>query len=184
VETKTNRQIFDRLSDEFFLKSHQKAVRVFREIALFPNAIGFDDNSQGFLVLHRRHAPSGFEQEIPVCLFLKNLGCCVILVEETPHQKTADAEIDGVVFEIKQVARAKNIQRAILRQFRTAYHKCDNILLHIAQQTTINSIRSALKTGIKTYPSIKLVWIVFENRLYRFSRKNLQSGNIEFDEKK
>ncbi len=151
---------------------------VFRDMAQHMNSLGFDDESNGFLVLHRRHAPSGFEQEIPVCVFLKKRGFGVLLVEEFPHQKSVDAEIDGVRFEIKQVALAKNFSRAVLHQFRTAYHKCDNILLHIAQPASSAVLRSTLIAGFKTYPSLKLVWVVFKKELYQIDRKTARSGKF------
>lgn len=100
---RTNRQSFESLPSEEYLKSVEKAVKIFRDMAQHPDSLGFDEETGGFLVLHRRHAPSGFEQEIPVCVLLKKLGFGVLLVEEFPHRKSSDAEIDGIVFEIKQV---------------------------------------------------------------------------------
>lgn len=81
-------------------------------------------------------------------------------------------------------AHAKNILRAILRQFRTAYHKCDNILLHIAQPTTAATLRGALTAAIKTYPSIKLVWVVFDGTLYQLDRKQMLLGDLNLGTKK
>lgn len=181
---RVNRKIFESLSSEEYLKSVEKAVKIFRDMAQHPDSLGFDEETGGFLVLYRRHAPSGFEQEMPVCVFLKKLGFGVLLVEEFPHRKSSDAEIDGIVFEIKQVAHAKNILRAILRQFRTAYHKCDNILLHIAQPTTAATLRGALTAAIKTYPSIKLVWVVFDGTLYQLDRKQMLLGDLNLGTKK
>ncbi|MFN0035090.1 MAG: hypothetical protein ACKVUS_08490 [Saprospiraceae bacterium] len=184
MKKKTNRQIFEDLPSEAYFKSVEKAAKIFRDMAQHVGSLGFDEETNGFLALHRRHAPSGFEQEIPVCVFLKKLGFGVVLAEEFPHRKSADAEIDGVVFEIKQVAQAKNILRAIRRQFRTAYHKCDNLLLHIAQPITATTLRSALSSAIKTYPSVKLVWVVFNNVLYQFDRKQILSGDFRIATKK
>ena len=184
MKKKTNSQIFDDLPSEAYFKSVEKAAKTFRDMAQYPDSLGFDEASNGFLALHRSHAPSGFEQEIPVCVFLKKAGFAVLLTEESPHQKSADAEIDGIVFEIKQVAHAKNILRAILRQFRTAYHKCDNLLLHIAQPITAATLRGALVAAIKTYPSIKLVWVVCDNTLYPLDRKKILAGDFGMGTKK
>lgn len=167
---KINREIFEELSLEEHFKSAEVAAKAFRDMAGFPNALGFDQQSGGFLVLHRRHAPSGFEYEIPVCVFLKTNGFRVVLVEELPNRKSIDAEIDGISFEIKQIARAKNFTRAVLHQLRHAYHKCDNILLHIAQPVRGDQVRNALSAGLKIYPSIKQVWVVVNGRLYQLDR--------------
>jgi uncharacterized protein YneR len=184
MKKKTNRQIFEERPLGTHFKSVEKAAKTFRDMAQFVDSLGFDEVSNGFLVLHCRHAPSGFGQEIPVCVFLKKQGFRVLLVEESPHRKSVDAEIDGIAFEIKQVAHAKNILRAILRQFRTAYHKCDNILLHIAQPTTSATLRGALIIAVKTYPSVKFIWVVFDNMLYQFDRKQIVSGNFVIATKK
>jgi hypothetical protein len=184
MKKKTNRQIFEDLHLETHFKSIEKAAKIFRDMSRFVDSLGYDDISEGFLVIHRGHAPSGFEQEIPVCVFLKKQGFRVLLTEESPHRKSVDAEIDGVAFEIKQVAHAKNILRAILRQFRTAYHKCDNILLHIAQPTTSATLRGALIIAVKTYPSVKLVWVVFNDTLYQLNRKQIISGSFVITAKK
>lgn len=77
---KTNREIFDELSLEEHLKSVEAAAKIFRDMASFPDALGFDEQSGRFLVLHRHHAPSGFEYEIPVCVFLKINGFRVWVV--------------------------------------------------------------------------------------------------------
>ena len=86
------------------------------------------------------------------------------------HRKSIDAEIDGIAFEIKQIARAKNFTRAVLHQLRNAYHKCDNILLHIAQPVHGEQVRNALSAGLKVYPSIKQIWVVVNGHLYQLDR--------------
>jgi len=170
---KTNREIFEELHIDEYFKSTEAAAKFFRDMADYPNALGYDEQSDGFLVLHRCHAPSGFEYEIPVCVFLKNSGFRVVLAEELPNRKSVDAEIDGIAFEIKQIARAKNFTRAVLYQLRNAYHKCDNILLHIAQPVRGEQVRHALSAGLKTYPSIKQVWVVVNSQLYQLDRPTI-----------
>lgn len=57
-------------------------------------------------------------------------------------------------------------------------------LLHIAQPMTATTLRSALSSAIKTYPSVKLVWVVFNNVLYQFDRKQILSGDFRIATKK
>jgi hypothetical protein len=71
-----NLNIFETLSNSDFLKDTVKAGAIFKDILKFPNSLGFDKKSGGFLILHRQHAPSAFLEEIPVCLVLKiGLSC-------------------------------------------------------------------------------------------------------------
>jgi hypothetical protein len=167
---KTNLEIFNELPSGEYLKSSEAARKIFRDMAGFPDALGFDKQSGGFLALHRDHAPSGFNYEIPVCIFLKNNGFRVVLTAELPNRKSVDATINEVSFEIKQIAHAKNFTRAVLHQLRHAYHKCDNILLHIAQPVKGEQVRNALSAGLKNYASIKLVWVVVNGSLYQLDR--------------
>lgn len=168
MKKKTNRQIFEDLPLETHFKSVEKAAKIFRDMAKFVDSLGFDELSEGFLVLHRGHAPSGFDQEIPVCTFLKKQGFRVLLAEEFPHRKSVDANIDGIWFEIKQVAHAKNILRAILRQFRNSGKKIRRIarrqfsLLYL-QRTSVHytaDLRRLHDKG-KTYWSICNTILVF-----------------------
>lgn len=163
-----------------YFKSVEKAAKTFRDMAQYPDSLGFDEASNGFLALHRNHAPSGFEQEIPVCVFLKKAGFGVLLAEESPR-KSADAEIDGIVFEIKQVAHAKNILRAILSSF-TLQMRQPLAAHRSADHGT--TLRGALTTAIKTYPSIKLVWVVCDNTLYPLDRKKILAGDFGMGTKK
>lgn len=170
---KTNRDLFEELPVEKYFKSVEAAAKFFREITRYPDSLGFDQNSGGYLAMHRGHAPSGFEFEIPVCVFLKKAGFGVVLLEELPHTRSVDAKIDGVLFEIKQIGHARNFTRAVLHQFRNAYVKCDHILLHIAQTVEGDQVRNALLAGAKAYPSIKLFWIVFRGRLFQMERRGI-----------
>lgn len=170
---KTNRDLFEDLPVDVYLKSVESAAKVFRDLVNYPDSLGFDDYSGGYLALHRGHAPSGFEFEIPVCVFLKKAGFGVVLLEELPHTKCIDAEIDGILFEIKQIAHARNFTRAVLHQLRNAYAKCDHVLLHIAQVVKGEQVRNALFAGAKAYPSIKLFWIVFRGQLFQIERQRI-----------
>ncbi len=109
----TNIDFFEALPDTEYFKDNKRASQKFRNIEAFANALGLDMDTSGFIALHHKHVDLALLQELPVCIILKNAGYGVVLMnEEGIHQK-ADAQIDGQLFEIKRISKAKNIQGAI-----------------------------------------------------------------------
>lgn len=180
---KHNRHIFETLSPSDFLKTTDKASSLFKDFMKFPNSLGFDKKSGGFLVLHRQHAPSAFSEEIPVCIILKKLGYRVILLQELPHLKSVDVQINEDLFEIKQLSHAKNIKNAIVNHFRLAYKKADKLLIHINQTVSNEQLRGALYAAVKIYTSIKIIWIVKGEQLFQLERQVILTGKYQFTDK-
>ncbi len=177
---KTNLQFFEELNEHQFFKTTEKAARHFRAATLPPNSIGFHPESNGFLTVHRKHEVGGLNQEIPACLILKNLGFAVVLLDEESSQRTPDVRIGEVIFEIKQVAEAKRLHRAIHRHFKVARAQSQNLLLHIAQSVSPEQLRYGLFFAAKEYPHIKLVWVIFANRLFQFDTHQILKGKHQF----
>lgn len=181
---KTNRQIFEELSPDSYFKSVATAAKRFGEIRKYPDSLGFDDESNGFLVLHQNHAPAAFDEEIPVCVVLKKLGFAVILEDEEPGRGTADAQIDGLKFEIKQVSKAQNFKRAVDFHFRATCHKANRLLLHVAQTVNEAQLRGALFSAATNFPAIKIVWVVFGDELFCLDRPAILKKTYPLSHKK
>ena len=162
MKTSKNLEIFNSLSEAEFFKDHRRAERRFRNIALFPNALGFDEKSSGFIVLHYKHVDVALPQELPVCLILKKMGYGIILLNEADGHLVADVLIEKQVFEIKRISKAANLQAAITIQFRYAYRKANNLILHIDQPAHPESVRNGIYQATKKYARIKLIWLVYE----------------------
>jgi hypothetical protein len=83
--SKLNQLKFEEYSEVEYIKNQKDAEAHFRVMSKFPNVVGFDKKSNGFLVIHKKHSASGLESEIPACVILKKLGYSVVLVEESPN---------------------------------------------------------------------------------------------------
>lgn len=118
-------------------------------------------------------------QELPVCLILKNLGFGVLLLNEADIKPPADVKIGERFFEIKRIAKARNIHDAIVRQFRYAYRKSENLILHVDQTANPESIRNGIFKATKQYARIKLVWLVFEEKLFQLERAVILKGKFQ-----
>ncbi|MFN0034279.1 MAG: hypothetical protein ACKVUS_04375 [Saprospiraceae bacterium] len=171
-----NKRLFDELPESEYFKDYRTASKKFRKVAAFPDALGFDPESGGFIAVHRKHVDVALPDELPVCMILKKLGFGVVLLDEENARPPVDALIEERYFELKRVSKARNIQGAIIRQFRLAYHKAENMILHIDQKAHPESIRSALFHGVKKYPRIKLVWLAYEGQLWQLPKAMILEG--------
>ena len=131
--SKLNQQLFEEYSHAFYFKTNHEAINLFKCLEHFPNALGFDNESGGFIILHKRHKSGGLVSEIDTCILLKQAGLGVILIEEYENEKSVDVEIEGKIFEIKKLVNTNNLTRAIQRHFQRTYLKTNNLILHIAQ---------------------------------------------------
>jgi len=175
-----NFALYHKLSSQQFFKSDSTGVTRFRVLANYPGIMGYDDQSGGFLVIHKNHSPTGLEQELPVCGLLKQLGFGVTLLEESAFRLAPDARILGREFEIKRISKSRNIHTAVFFQFRTAYRKAPNLLLHVDQVVNLESLRNAVYTSTKRYAKIRLVWIVYQAYLWQFDRNTILKGKHQF----
>jgi len=173
-------QIFEDLPAHEFFKTSKKAAKTFKIMGDYPDALGYDEETGGFLALHRRHSATGLEQELGVCLYLKSLGFAVTLLEEAGSFIAADVQIGTEIFEIKRISNARNIERAVVFQFRTAYRKSKNLILHIEQRVEFGSLRNALFKGCQKYASIQTVWVVVGTVLWQFDRITILKGKHRF----
>lgn len=173
-------QIFEALPAHEFFKTSKEAAKTFKIIENYPDALGYDEETGGFLALHRKHSATGLEQELGVCLYLKSLGFAVMLLKEAGSFIAADVQIGTEIFEIKRIAKARNIERAVIFQFRTAYRKSKNLILHIEQRVEFSSLRNALFKGCQKYASIQMVWVVLGTSLWRFDRATILKGKHQF----
>ncbi|MCK6691173.1 MAG: hypothetical protein L6Q97_03615 [Thermoanaerobaculia bacterium] len=138
-----------------------------------------DPETFGFIALHRKHVDIALPNELPVCLILKKLGFGVLLLNEKDANLASDVQIDGRNFEIKRIANARNIHSAIVHQFRFAYRKSPNLILHIDQAANPESVRNGLYKASKRYAQIRLIWLVYTGKLFQLERSAILKGKFQ-----
>ena len=124
--TKLNKLKFETYSTHDYFKENVAAIKHFRSIQKFEDALGYDDKSGGYIVLHQKHCASGIEDEMPVCLVLKNQGFCVELIAEYVHEKGADVLVNDTIFEIKRLKKGTDLSTGIQNHFRRAKKQSEN----------------------------------------------------------
>ena len=180
--SKLNQQRFEEYSYSLYFKSNSTAINRFKCLERFANALGFDKDSGGFIILHKNHKPGGLENEIETCLILKNAGLGVVLVEEFENEKSVDVQIDGKIFEIKQILSRDNLRKCILRHFQRTYLKTDNLILHIVQPIHENQLKGYIKEAAEMFPSIKRVWLIYRKQLRQLDRKKMLERKYNIQE--
>jgi hypothetical protein len=174
-----NKQLFDEYQNDTYFKFNEQAEKQFRSILKFPNTLGFDNRSFGFIVLHKRHKPSGIEDEIPACLILKRLGFCIELVEEHDSYPSQDVKIGQAQFEIKRLHNCTDWGNGILRHFRRSYKKTSHLILHIDQQIYPYNLKRAIRNAAIQYKNIQVVWLIYHSNLTILNRDMILDAKYE-----
>jgi hypothetical protein len=172
-----NKLKFDNYPLHSYFKTNEKAEKAFPSIVKFPDALGFDRKSKGFIVLHRNHQESGIEQEIPACLILKNFGYDIELIEESDSALSADAKISEFIFEIKRLSNATDLLNGILLHFRRAYKKAQYLILHIDKRVDTSNLRRSIRKASEKYPDIKLVLLVYGKKVVELNKEMMKKGD-------
>jgi hypothetical protein len=175
--SKLNRLKFESYTKEDYLTTQEDAEAHFRVMSKFPNALGFDKKSNGYLVIHKRHSPSGLASEVPACLILKKLGYQVELVEEYDYKLSLDVRINDVIFEMKRFAEGKDLFSGIINHFRHSYRKTDKLVLHIAKKVDSSNIRRVIRQANDKYPQIKVVLLIYGYKIVWLDREMMQKAD-------
>ena len=176
-----NKKRFDAYPNDSYFKSSEKGDKKIRLLKHFPEALGYDAKSGGFIVVHHRHKANALNDELPVCLILKNMGFGIELIEESDERETLDVVIHEIasstILEIKRLYQAKDLANGILLIFRRTYKKASKLLLHVDMHIQPANLKRAIRKAHKRYPDIQLVWLVYRNHLTVLTTELMQRGN-------
>lgn len=175
-----NRQTFADLPETRYFKTNEQAEKQVKKMRAFPGALGFDDETGGFIALHKLHSAAALPDEMPACLILKNLGFGLELLDETGGIFVPDLKIGNRYFELKRMSRAQNLLGAVHQHFQHAHRKADNLILHIDQPVDRFLLREAILEATKNYPAIRQVWVILQGNLWQLERKVILAGRFRF----
>ncbi len=174
--SKLNRLKYETYSKLEYLVNQKDAEAYFRVMSKFPNAVGFDKKSNGYLVINKTHSPSGLESEVGGCVVLKKLGYCVELLNESPSIVSLDVKVNDLIFEMKCFSEGKDLLNGIIKHFKRTYHKSDKLVLHINKKVEFSNIKRAIRIASEKYSTIKTVILIFENKAIELNKNNMKSG--------
>lgn len=175
-----SRLIFDNYLDAQVAKDAGAATAMgWRTVANYPQAIGYDATSGGFLVINRSHSVTGLADEIPVLEILKRRGAMLELLDEGDRIKVKyDLFWDGHFWDIKRMRSSTRPDRTIRDYFRHSKQKGKTkLLIHIEQELSDRDLKAHLMDAIRQVPEIQLVQLVWNGgRMFRLTAAQIKEG--------
>ena len=170
------RLIFDNYNPAQYLKdTGEAAVRKFRDLTRFPNAVGFD-RSGGFIVLNDGHSAAGLIDELPVLSILRSRGAMLELLDGTRAKVKYDLFWDGHFWDIKRISKSSNLSGTLDDVFkRTRKKGKTKLLLHIDQNFTDAELKESLYHALRRNQEISLVELVWNGgRMLRLTADQIR----------
>ena len=139
----------------------------------------FDKRTGGFVLIHQNHNTT--TSEVFVAEVFARQGNRVKLLSEQFEQrrKVPDAEIDGEVWEFKELCNATNVRGATQRDIRQARKQARNIAYHINQAYDISRINAGIQSAIRFDDQrlVERIALIFNNGYSEsLTREEIENG--------
>jgi hypothetical protein len=136
----------------------------------------------GYVEVHITHHTKETAQNVETAIFLAKLVFKIRLlgIDNTPGVKNPDAYFvdERIIVEFKhnQTPTPSAIENAL----KDAKRQADHVLLHIQSDLTKGDLIHGLRRHIHRAPNVKSVWIIYQNKLYQFSREEIRNQTIAY----
>ncbi len=137
--------------------------------------------SGGYVEMHVSHSSHETARNVETAIVLAKMGFRVRLlpVDNTPHVKNPDAYLidEGIIIEFKHnyIPTASAIEREV----RNAKNQADYILIHVMSNITKGELIRGLKLRIHRAENVIEVWLLLNEKLYRFTPNEIRNQTIE-----
>ena len=170
-----NQLLFENLTDNHY--SHTAvAVREYHIFKhRFKDILGYNEKTDGSVALQKGHAWAALTNELHIAEVLKEHGHSVVLLSEVGGGKHADATVDGILSEFKQVR--KLTIRALKEDFYEARKKGAKKLVLDIKDTSERALLFDLLKRIANNPMVNElqdVFLVLDDTLERLTLKSLK----------
>lgn len=131
--------------------------------------------------MHVSHSSHETARNVETAIVLAKMGFRVRLlpVDNTPHVKNPDAYLidEGIIIEFKHnyIPTASAIEREV----RNAKNQADYILIHVMSNITKGELIRGLKLRIHRAENVIEVWLLLNEKLYRFTPNEIRNQTIE-----
>lgn len=109
----------------------------------------YNQESDGFLVIHRKHGEGEIEANKMIGLMLAKHGYRVVLKANQPSVRSADATLNDKIWEFKTISDAKNLSNRVQGNIKNGKKQAANILIFINQLYNANDITKGIYNAIK-----------------------------------
>ena len=125
--------------------------------------IVFDDHTNGYVVVHQHHGQGELKVNLQIGLQLVKLGFRVELLAETKIGQSADATLDGVVWEFKSTNATKS---SVQNRLRLGKEQSPNILLEVPIRFILRELLRGIISAVVVDSRAKIqnVGLLFTSR--------------------
>jgi hypothetical protein len=129
------------------------------------NKIFFDTETGGFVVAHKEHGKNEIAGNKTIALLLVKIGYQVVLLGNQPNVISADATLNGEVWEFKTIMETVNMSGAVQKDIKRGKRQAANILIFIDQLYETREITRGIYNAIKFDEKrvVKKIGILFQN---------------------
>jgi Contact-dependent growth inhibition CdiA C-terminal domain len=127
--------------------------------------IFFDTETGGFVVAHKEHGKNEIAGNKTIALLLVKIGYQVVLLGNQPNVISADATLNGEVWEFKTIMETVNMSGAVQKDIKRGKRQAANILIFIDQLYTANDITKGIYNAVKfdKKQDVAKIGILFQN---------------------
>ena len=140
----------------------------------------YDEDTGGFILIHQNHNTNNSERFIAE--ILARLGRRVKLLSEqaAPGIRTPDAEIDGEIWEFKELSpEAVSIKNTVQRGVAVAKKRARNVAYHINTEANIADINKGITRAMvwDTERLLQKISLIFnDGKVQELTREELDNG--------
>jgi phosphopantetheine adenylyltransferase len=170
-----NQLLFENLTDNHYTNTAMavEEYHIFKQN--FKTVLGYDEKTDGSVAIQKNHAWAALINELHIAQVLKENGHSVILLSEIGVGKHADATVDGILSEFKQVR--KLTIRSLKEDFYEARKKGAKCIVLEIKDTSDREFLFELLKRIANNPMVNElqdVFLVLNDTLERWVLKDLK----------
>jgi hypothetical protein len=174
-----NELLFENLETEGYWTTTEAAKGRFKELTKYPDSLGYDVVTDGYLALHKGHQPGGIADEIQACLILKQKGYGVCLLDESSSTGIEpDVAVNSKIYDIKRVYQTENLINRLSKLFKKVGKMgIDKIVLHIDQAVEMPYLVSVLAETAARRSNVSEVILIVRHTIYELTRVQMLQRN-------
>jgi hypothetical protein len=111
--------------------------------------IFFDAETGGFVVAHKKHGKFELEGNKTIALMLVKHGYRVVLLENQQDVVSADATLNGEVWEFKSITETGNLGNRVQKAIQKGKRQAANVLIFINLSYKVKEVTKGIYNAIK-----------------------------------
>ena len=139
------------------------------------------ENLGGYVNAHYQHTGPERSLNVETAIILAQLVYQVLLlpINDEPGVKNPDAFLVNEKLLIEFKHNSTPTTSAIDNEIRDAHRQADTVLIHILSTIKAGNLLNGIKDRVRRSQNIRAVWLIWQNQLHIFSRRQIFDGTID-----